>query len=601
MKIYVNNGQWFSDIQGLCPIPHGTLINKALPGLGGTKTELDFERHSIIIVPNIPVIRGKMEKYPKILGVYNATTNKQIEEYFKDESKPYKKFITTPESFERIVRIGKKLGYKIYEDFFLLFDECDRATKDVGFREKIVKPLKHLPFFKNYAFISATAFVPSDPLLGNLTQISIIPTYSIAKEIDLVCTNHPYEALKETIINSKRKVFVFCSSLRVINRALTYLEIFPKSAIFCSEQRLEDMPDDLEYSESMIYIENTQKFNFLTSRFYAAVDIEIEEECEIVILSDVKAVSFTAIDPRSDAVQIIGRFRNKEAVKKVTVISNKNEDIDTMTKEELDIYFRTSEYLYNKIKLEAETRQNKVQKKVFEEYLKVIPFNRFIGDDGAISNFLIDNFKYDNYVLAKYKSYDALISAYISCKVPNSDIPYFKVEVIKKIYSQSSDDLYLPDNIKTYRDKIVHLVKVMDNLLNPEKKVNDIECKYLMLDKLKYHYPELFEAYSLLGGEELSNLYSKDEVLKAIKDIKTINIVNDVNFTQDVYNTFNEGDKLEGKDIKEKLKELFKKHNIDHIYPTISFLRKYYSIPEKGEKGKGQNRNKTFYKLGLKV
>lgn len=66
----------------------------------------------------------------------------------------------------------------------------------------------------------------------------------------------------------------------------------------------------------MIYPQNTKKFNFLTSRFYAAVDIKIEADCEIVILSDVKAVSFTAIDPRSDAVQIIGRFRNKEAVKK---------------------------------------------------------------------------------------------------------------------------------------------------------------------------------------------------------------------------------------------------------------------------------------------
>lgn len=75
-----------------------------------------------------------------------------------------------------------------------------------------------------------------------------------------------------------------------------------------------------------------------------------------------------------------------------------------MTKEELDMYFRTSEFLYKKIKLEVETRQNKVQKKVFEEYLKVIPFNRFIDGDGAISNFLIDNFRYDNYVHAKYKS-----------------------------------------------------------------------------------------------------------------------------------------------------------------------------------------------------
>lgn len=541
-----------------------------------------------------------MYKDNRILGVYNGTTNKQIGEYFNDQSKPFKKFLTTPESFERIVNIGRRLGHNIYDEYFLLFDEGERMTKDVGFREKIVRPLKYLALFKNYAFISATAFVPSHPVLKLMTRYSIIPTYPITKEIDLVCTNNPYEALKDVISNSNKKVFVFCSSLRVINRAITCAEIFPESAVFCSEQRLDDMPESLAYSDSMIDLGNFQKYNFLTSRFFAAVDIDLDEDCEIVILSDVKSVLYTAIDPRSDAVQIIGRFRYKDRVKKITVISNVNEDIDYMTNDELDRYFATSEYLYNKIKLEVETNQDKIKKRVFEEYLKVVPFNRFLDEDGVISPFLMDNFKYDNFVVKNYQSFKSLKTAYATCKVPNSNISYFNVISSVKNYPKSSDTMDFPDNIRTYRDKMLFVIKVLDKLINPLKKVDDIGEKYLMLDKLKYHYPELFEAYNLLGGEELSQLYSKDEVLKAIKDYKTTHTIMDISFTEDLYNTFIEGDLLEGKVIKEMLSALFEKHKIDHIYPTVNFLRNYFYIPKKGSKGKGRNRNRTFYKLGPK-
>lgn len=62
MNIDINQGQWFSDLDGLCPIPSGAFINKGLTGIGGTKSEMDSLRHSIIVVPNIPVIISKMYK-----------------------------------------------------------------------------------------------------------------------------------------------------------------------------------------------------------------------------------------------------------------------------------------------------------------------------------------------------------------------------------------------------------------------------------------------------------------------------------------------------------------------------------------------------------
>src|SRR5690606_15403637 len=115
---------------------------KALPNLGATHSELIHNRNSIIVVPNIPVILGKSAKHKDVLGVYNGTTNKQIKEYLVRTQPVYKKFITTPESFERIISIAKSVNIDVYNTYFLLIDECDRSSKDVGYRNKIVRPIR---------------------------------------------------------------------------------------------------------------------------------------------------------------------------------------------------------------------------------------------------------------------------------------------------------------------------------------------------------------------------------------------------------------------------------------------------------------------------
>lgn len=601
MKIHFNRGQRFSDIPKLCPIPNHSIINKAVPNFGATHSELILERNSIIVVPNIPVIIGKSVKHPNVLGVYNGTTNKQIKEYLVRNQPVFKKFITTPESFERIIFIAKSVNIDVYNTFFLLIDECDRSSKDVGFREKIVKPMKHLPLFKQYAFISATAFKPSDPDLKHMNVMAAIPNYSIACDINLVCTNHPYQALKDVIDNTTSKVFIFCSSLRIINKAIAYLEIVSESAIFCSEQRLPDMPDQLQFSDSMISLDNLAKYNFLTSRFYSAVDIDYDEDCEVVILTDIYSVQHTAVDPRTDTVQIIGRFRNESIEKSITVISNANPKIDYLDKDDIQKYITKSKSIYDKIKLFMDTSTDVVYKRVFKEYLDVVPFNRFIDESGCINHFLIDNFRYDNRILGFYRSYEILTEAYKQCKVPMSDIPYFNVNVIVKDYELSSKRMKSPDMIKTYRDRLVYVCEFLDTVKGTDKKIYDMPLKYMMLDHLKYSFPEIFECYDMVGSEKLLEMYSKDEVLDMIKQVKREAEMSNTSLISDIYNAFVENSKLEGEDIRNKLDQLFQKHGVTHIIPSVKFLRKFFIIPQKGVKGRGKNRNKTYYPIGLRI
>lgn len=40
-------------------IPSDIILFKILPGLGATRCEIEFPRHSIILEPNVPVIKGK--------------------------------------------------------------------------------------------------------------------------------------------------------------------------------------------------------------------------------------------------------------------------------------------------------------------------------------------------------------------------------------------------------------------------------------------------------------------------------------------------------------------------------------------------------------
>ena len=63
-----------------------------------------------------------------------------------------------------------------------------------------------------------------------------------------------------------------------------------------------------------------KRYNFFTSRFFNAVDMELEEQPHVIMLTDVYFAEHTMIDPYTDAIQIVGRFRN--GVSSIIYISN---------------------------------------------------------------------------------------------------------------------------------------------------------------------------------------------------------------------------------------------------------------------------------------
>ncbi len=53
--ITLHKGQYLSDVMN--EIPSNSILSKRIPGCGATTLELETERPSIIVVPNVPVIK----------------------------------------------------------------------------------------------------------------------------------------------------------------------------------------------------------------------------------------------------------------------------------------------------------------------------------------------------------------------------------------------------------------------------------------------------------------------------------------------------------------------------------------------------------------
>ena len=114
--ITLKQGQYLSDVMN--KIPSNCILSKRIPGCGATTLELDTNRSSIIVVPNVPVIVSKCNKYPNLLGVYEGVNQSQIIEYISENRT--RKIMTTPESFGKVKLACEKCGINTYSDFFLL-------------------------------------------------------------------------------------------------------------------------------------------------------------------------------------------------------------------------------------------------------------------------------------------------------------------------------------------------------------------------------------------------------------------------------------------------------------------------------------------------
>ena len=226
--ITLHKGQYLSDVMN--EIPSDCILSKRIPGCGATTLELDTKRNSIIIVPNVPVIKSKCSKYDNLLGVYENVTADKICNYLT--SNTLHKIMITPESFGKVKTACARCGIDLYSHFFLLMDECHQLIKDVDYREDIVLPMTDFFRFKGKALVSATPIGFSAPRLKEFETMEVNADYDYRQEVAVTHTYNIQKAVNDYLKNHAGTICFFINSVVEIYAIMKQLNILEDSAVY---------------------------------------------------------------------------------------------------------------------------------------------------------------------------------------------------------------------------------------------------------------------------------------------------------------------------------------------------------------------------------
>ncbi|MGN6396563.1 MAG: hypothetical protein ACTHMI_13425 [Mucilaginibacter sp.] len=515
-------------------IPTNSIIHKMVTGCGATALELSFPRNSIIIEPNLPVILGKCRKlngnkrkYKIVQGVYEGIQPEHITQYLNNR-KGFKKIMTTPEGFDKV---AQALGEAMYQDYFLLFDECEKAIQDVDFRSAIVNPIDAFFKFDNKAFVSATPLLPSDPRFKDFAHVIVKPDYDFKEPIRVLTTNNVTYQLKlildhygQSEEDKDRKIFMFFKSTKRIRNIIKGLKL-TDYAVYCSEKSVKELRiADIDNAYDSIN-NKFAKYNFLTSRFYSAVDIDYKEyNCDpiIIMISDVIAVEHSVIDPTTESIQICGRFRKPEkddgediAVKKdIYHISNYKSNLTSFSDTEVMAILEDKRKIHDFISTYKPKSGLEYINRFIEEILNLNGFKYFLREkDGELNHFMVDNFIYAEQVKRHYKSNMSLIDKY-------NQVEHFKVDAASKYHYHALTDqelLEIKDNssLTTINN---HASECIRNIM---KSGMDSLWQSFNIAMLRSFYPEQVNLIETFGFEDAAALnYDINKICQHLEDAK---------------------------------------------------------------------------------
>jgi hypothetical protein len=417
--VYVHKGEKLSDIfkrRGCNDIPPNCIINKTFPGLGVTHCELMSDRDSIIIEPNVPAIKSKQEKYEHALGVYDGVSSQEIADYLLSSSSYRKKVLITPDSFFMIKGIMEELYINMYETFFLLLDECEKDFPVDEMRDDFFR-------FHNRTFVSSAPIIQSDPLMKEygFYVMTIIPDYEYKRDLNLITTNNIAETLSSQISVMDGTVCVFCNSVETIDSLLCDIPVLRKEGrIFRDDEPLS--------------ISNTSRlgrYNLFTSRYYLAVDIELPEPPHVIIISDLFGSKPSFIDPKTDSVQIGGRFRG--GVRSMTHISNIDVELTYYTPKQVRAWMKNAGKIYAGWIRKNGAVQNEGARAILKEAIQHSSYSRFVDKEGNVNPLAITKFIDSETVKGLYTHIKLLQDAYTNTN-------HFDVSCAREVHIFSDKD-----------------------------------------------------------------------------------------------------------------------------------------------------------------
>lgn len=419
--IYLNKGEYLKDT-----IPANAVIYKKITGIGATTLEIESSRHSIIIEPNTPVIEGKIEQHKNLFGVFEGIQTTQIISYLQDEIIEYKKLMTTPESFEKVKKAFYMSDIDMYNDYFLLFDECHKLTSEVDFRKSITLPMQDFWKFKNRSLISATITNFNSYSIfkrHNFKSVIIEPNYYHTLKVNLYSSNNILQDIQQCLDsipdNDENKICFFINSIDIIIAIVNALNIKEDTNIYCSNQSVEKLTRK-GFENVSAKVTNLNKYNFYTSRFFSAVDIYSEFKPHVIVVSDAVKAPQTMIEPLLESRQIAGRFRN--GISSFTHIGGLDKNIQTKTSKELQEYLEEQRKAYLQLKTIYNSATEEGVKQVMQEALERVEISKYLEEDSSFNYFMTENLLDAEATKSRYKTWQDFILSY------SFDDEFFEIE-----------------------------------------------------------------------------------------------------------------------------------------------------------------------------
>lgn len=535
-------------------IPTNTILYKTLTGLGATYGELKADRNSIIIEPNVPVIVGKCNdpkhKEDNLFGVYEGVYTEDVIKYLEKSADKRTKILTTPESFQKVKDAFELMDMDIYGTCFLLFDECHKIVKDADYRSDITLPFDDFFLFNEKALVSATPISFSDPRfeMQKFQIIRIEPAFEYKLPVSLIHTNNVLEQLKRTLDKlDATDICLFVNSTDMIYSFIKQLDIENESTVFCAKKSVEKLKNKkFKHAFEQWSKSRMKKYNFFTSRFYNALDIELEIKPTVIMISDVYFSEYSMIDPHTDAIQAIGRFRN--GVNRVCHIFNTNPNLPVRTEEEIGIYLQANKEVYDKIKTFYDCATSEEARNAYHGILKVLPFNQMLNKDGKENFFAIDNYVDEALLKSSYNAQEKLIASYRSNRLFDLDVesayfPFGDFERLKKESKYAS--------LKDKRKEVVRQLELL-------KGDDETEMIRNYKEDLRKADSFIYGAYEEIGKEMIESLdYSVKRIKEAMILKQNREKTEGTEFIQLIKNSFKVGQKYTKKYIKEELTRIY--------------------------------------------
>ena len=544
--VILNKDQYLSDV--IRQIPTNSIISKRIPGCGATTLELNTYRNSIILVPNVPVINSKCQKYKNLLGVYEKVSVGEIAQYLH-EHKLYK-IMTTPESFPKVKKACELCDLNIYTDFFLLDDECHQLIKDVDYRADIVLPMDDFFQFEHKALVSATPIKFSDPRFKDFKTIEISAEYDYQQKIQVVHTYSIARTVREYLENHKNnKVCIFFNSVDGIYSIMKQFGMLNNATVYCAPKSRTKLKSEHDFTNAYnVWSAKTMKqYNFFTGRFYTAFDLELDYKPNLLMITDPNLSPYTMLDVDTDCIQICGRFRN--GISSATHIYRTDEEIVAKTRDELEWEISAHEYAYNTIQTFYNSSDSRESRFAFGEALETLPFRKYLYPNLTKNWFAIDNAINEKLVESRYKYRGQVKLWYNDC---HFFIPTFE----DKPYGKNDEKLKIVEAGRSTKDKRRRMVQFLSEIEDP-----DSEYAMDFLNEIRKIDPFIVEAFELLGRKRIEELeynqraIAEEMILVQRKGNKVVRIIK---------NSFIVGRAYTNDYITKELKRIF---DMVHIHP----------------------------------